>query len=110
MQYDNSGDVMTLKDFIEGLKNIVLRKIIMQEPISEVGNKVSDNEFRDKMDFVLAVYKDKGMEHSKQLMVGDAICILTAVCSVLDNIISKGMITDKKLIKDVNRLLDDIKR
>ena len=98
------------QEFIDGLNNMLYRKLIFKEPITEVKKKASDDEYVKDIDFLIAIYKDRGMEHSKQVIAGDTITILTALSSMFDNVVKYINLPDKTIEEDIKKLLSDIKK
>ncbi len=96
------------EEFVKGLNKIIYDEILYpDEPLPGLVNR-SDYNYDDSK-YLVAIYKDKGMTKSKQMLMGDYISILTAICSTLDTCVDK-IIPDPKVKEDIKILLNDLLR
>ena len=89
-------------EFLEGLN-----KIIIEKAIEKLDENKPFGEFLDE-EVIIAIYKDKTMPSTKQLMYGHPITIIAALLSSLDNLIERGVIADKQVLKDIEKLKYDL--
>lgn len=95
-------------EFVKGLNKIIFDEVISpDEPLPGLNNR-NDYSYDDSK-YLVAIYKDKGMSKSKQMLMGDYISILTAICSTLDTCVDK-IVPDPKVKEDIRILLNDLLR
>lgn len=91
-------------EFTRGLNKIIFDEVLCDKQLEGVNQDFLDYE---NSKFLVAIYKDRGMLKSKQMMMGDLVSILTALCSALE-VISNQVLPDPKINKDIKKLLYDL--
>ena len=89
-------------EFLEGLTKIIIEKAIEKEEEKPFAKDFLDEEV------IIALYKDKTMDSTRQLMYGHPAIIIASVLSALDNLIDRGIIKDKRIRKDIDKLRYDL--
>lgn len=97
--FNNKEEV---SQFLSDFNRIMLDKVMSDD-------KMSMN-FEDAS-FAIAVFKDKGMTNTRQLLYGTPIECLVVIISLLENIMNLGLFNDEdsETIKsDVKKLVEDL--
>lgn len=89
-------------EFLRGLNKMIIEKTMFGAP-----DRVNTDNYEDT-EMIIAIYKDKGMENTKQMLYGDPAVVLTALCSTFQTFLSKGLLPDPKIEKDIKKLLYDV--
>ena len=90
------------KDFLTGLVTMIIEKTMI-EPES----KPNSNDW-DDTECIVAIYKDKGMEKSKQLLYGTPEVVLATLISAIDNLATRQLIPNKKVHKLADKLIKEL--
>lgn len=94
--------------FYEGCEKMLYKALFFSKESCDNVDCPTEDKYKDTEEFIVALYKDRGMENSKQLVYGTPAGVLTAIVSVLNTFIEKGIIEDEVLKKDIEKIFKDL--
>jgi hypothetical protein len=90
------------KDFLTGLVKMVIEKTML-DPESQ-----QDSNDWDNTECIVAIYKDRGMEKSRQLLYGTPEVVLATLISAIDNLATRQLMPNKKVHKLADELIKEL--
>ena len=94
----------SVSEFLNDFNRVMLSKV-MNDGVLNTANNFEDAEF------AIAIYKDKGMSNTRQLLYGTPIEVLVTIVSLLENVINLDIFSkeDTELLqKDIKKLINDL--
>ena len=74
------------------------------------GREIVDSTFDGAYDTMILGYRFPGMEASKQIFYGSKLAIATLLCSMMENMLLRNLITEAELKNAVNIVIKQVRK